>query len=307
MNECQRVLQGSRGTLLSAATVPITTIDYTCVRVKTAEIVANRDLSRASIEGTTHDDAHLVGAPRKQIPAVTSMTPPAMHNLGNTCYLNAIFQCCRQLFPSAVLHSVVPGPLCPLAEVLQAKRATLQWRCWRYFPPGCQRDASEVLEACMDTAHIMHNACHPATCWAQWLRARTTVSLQYVTTCSSCPHSHSDTRNAVILHVPAAGTVRESVQALLSECELKDYTCGTCGGRGGRQQTRLVSAPETLIVHSKKVPGQSRDVVCALHLHLHGSDYVRVSAVHHHGDTPLVGHYTATVQNDDTCVSLRRW
>ena len=71
MNECQRVLQGSRGTLLSAATVPITTIDYTCVRVKTSEIVANRDTtavplhatrSRANVAGTPHDDAHLVGA-----------------------------------------------------------------------------------------------------------------------------------------------------------------------------------------------------------------------------------------------------
>ena len=45
MHECQRMLQGSRGTVLNAATVPITTLDYACTRVQILAITGKASLT----------------------------------------------------------------------------------------------------------------------------------------------------------------------------------------------------------------------------------------------------------------------
>jgi hypothetical protein len=64
------------------------------------------------------------------------------------------------------------------------------------------------------------------------------------------------------------------------------------------QITTLGNAPEARIIHIKKVLGQPQNVACLPRLRLNGSDYTRLSVVHHHGNTPLSGHYTATVDTE---------
>ena len=199
MHECQRMLQGSRGTVLNAATVPITTIDYACTRLQILANTGNESLTHepgaasvsmrqneanGSTAKITHNDVHFVGSPVVHMPVCTTHKPPRLRNL-NTCYTNAILQGCRQVIRQATWHDITSSSPCPFAETLRAEAASMQWRCWRYFPPGRQRDASEVLEHCMDHAHIMHNACRHDTCYARWLRTCTRVALTFTTTCSS--------------------------------------------------------------------------------------------------------------------------
>ena len=107
-----------------------------------------------------------------------------------------------------------------------------------------------------------------------------------------------DTREDVILHVPQSTCVEECLQLIFAETTIETYKCEECGGCGAQQMTTLDSAPEALIIHIKKVPGQPQDVACSPRLRLNGSDYLRLSVVHHHGNTPLSGHYTATVDTE---------
>ena len=317
MHECQRVLQGSHGTVLTAATVSITTIDYACTRVQSSKRIGNErhahepsattESPRTSeVNGigstamSTRDDVHLAGSAAALMPTGTKPKPPSLQNLGNTCYLNAISQCFRQVIRQATWHDATSSSPCPFAEALRAETASMQWRCWRYFPPGRQRDASEVLEDCMDPTHIMHNGCRQDTCYARWLRACSRLTLRLTTTCCSCEHVHVDVRDDIVLHVPAVNSVEESLQLFFAETNIETYTCAECGGCGAQQMTTLDTAPEALIVHVKKVPGQPQDVACSPRLRLNDFDYVRISAVHHHGNTPSSGHYTATVDTENS-------
>ena len=95
--------------------------------------------------------------------------------------------------------------------------------------------------------------------------------------------------------MPAAGSLQESVHAGLREQLVDMYTCDSCGGGIARQQVAISDLSDFLIIHVKKVPAQTVDVTSEPRLRLCGQDFQRFAVIHHSGDSPCEGHYTATV------------
>ena len=76
--------------------------------------------------------------------------PCGIPNIGNTCFANALLQCCRQLLSRIPSHLLPKSQQCLLASAMQGdlfdKEDVKRWPCWTLLPIGPQRDASEVLE-----------------------------------------------------------------------------------------------------------------------------------------------------------------
>ena len=100
--------------------------------------------------------------------------PRGIPNVGNTCSMNALLQCCRQLLLRVPPHLLPESQECPLARALQAQPFSesdvKQWPCWTFLPIGQQRDACEVLEMRLDVksfvSHILVlTACDMELCY----------------------------------------------------------------------------------------------------------------------------------------------
>ena len=94
--------------------------------------------------------------------------PTGIPNVGNTCYMNALLQCCRQLLPQLPPHLLPQTQRCPLAPGLLPGPFTEHevngWPLWAFLPIGPQQDACEALEnasiprACFTTRAAAVNA-----------------------------------------------------------------------------------------------------------------------------------------------------
>ena len=289
MHECQRILQGSARSLIQAAPVPINTIEYECAPSLASDAVGppRQDPGQAN----RRDDSHL--------PAQISHTPTGMLNIGNTCFWNALTQSCRRILlrlPSKPLESVSS---CPLAEAFSRDAAPeavyRRWRCWQYYPPGQQRDASEILIDILNPAHLLHQSCDRESCYAQILRSCTCFTMDITTFCGECNDLNHNSDMISLMPATANTNVSESVCLSLLEQDVKEYVCEACHCTRGRQQVAWSDLSDFLIVHIKKIPGQSGNIVCEPWLRLCGADFQRIAAVHHEGHNPYSGHYTATV------------
>ena len=69
--------------------------------------------------------------------------PTSLHNIGNTCFMNALLQCCRQLLNRMSSESLPKSQRCPLALPLKQRTFTVedvpQWECCNCLPIGTQR------------------------------------------------------------------------------------------------------------------------------------------------------------------------
>ncbi|MDA8584332.1 hypothetical protein N9L68_08845 [bacterium] len=93
--------------------------------------------------------------------------PQGLPNIGNTCCMDGLAQCCRQLLARSL--SVYPDQClprteqCPLAAVLKERAITedeiKRWGCWTHLAIGPQRDAGDVLEQLHDPTSAMHASC----------------------------------------------------------------------------------------------------------------------------------------------------
>ena len=116
--------------------------------------------------------------------------PHGIPNVGNTCFMNALLQCCRQLLLRVPSHLLPESQECPLARALQAQPFSesdvKQWPCWTFLPTGPQRDACEVLEMCLDPKSPLHNSCDHIVCYGALLQSLTVHKLERHLQCNHC-------------------------------------------------------------------------------------------------------------------------
>ena len=167
-SECKRMLSGSRHTL----TKPSTTVDLSILGFRRDTSVG--DFSQLAIAQPRFFDA-----------------PHGIPNVGNTCFMNALLQCCRQLLLRVPSNLLPESQECPLARALQvqpfSERDVQQWPSWTFLPTGQQRDACEVLEMCLDPDSPLHNSCGRDTCYGALLHKLTIHKIERHLKCEHCP------------------------------------------------------------------------------------------------------------------------
>ena len=118
--------------------------------------------------------------------------------IGNTCFMNALFQCFRQLLGR--LHADLQPTLqsCPLAIGLQQRIFTAEemkkWDCWNFLPIGPQRDACHILEICVDDTGPMHKSCEEGNCYAALFRHMTSFEMVRELLCKQFSSFNSNMR-----------------------------------------------------------------------------------------------------------------
>ena len=63
-------------------------------------------------------------SPRLTPPCQDHQVPPALYNIGNTCYMNALLQCCRQVLARIPPHLLPQSDRCPLSMPLRGEHFT---------------------------------------------------------------------------------------------------------------------------------------------------------------------------------------
>jgi len=278
ISECKRILSGCKTIITRADTsVHLSVLNYECT--DTQQFAELGDV-----------------VPLAEIPA-------SLHNVGNTCFMNSLLQCCRRLITRISPELLPKSQCCPLAVHLRQRTFTEEdvahWECWNYLTIGTQRDACQIMEMCLDTTGPMHTSCYHGDCYGALLRDMTSFEVVRETLCDHCDYSSEESQIQCILRVePAHSEAEASIGVALQTAPLEDFKCQVCHGKGGRQEIRLCDLPQFLIVHFNKYADASGPSMDAL-VHIAGIAMQRVAVTHHTGRTPDSGHYTATVATPD--------
>ena len=147
-------------------------------------------------------------------PNQASSTAP-IHNVGNTCFMNAVLQCCRQLLLRVPSHLLPESQECPLARALQpqpfSESDVKQWPCWTFLPTGQQRDACEVLEMCLGIKSPLHNSCDHSRCYGAILHNLTVHTLERHLQCEHCPSVDETVQRQCVFRVAPQVGVHTSI------------------------------------------------------------------------------------------------
>ena len=124
ISECKRILSGSKHMLTRAApSVNFSVLDF-APAADAEPLVKRRRLTRKC---PAPPRASACGGPHPATAAPPALDAPrCLHNIGNTCFMNSLLQCCRQLLMRIPVHLLPESQQCPLARALQALEAQLE-------------------------------------------------------------------------------------------------------------------------------------------------------------------------------------
>ncbi len=241
---------------------------------------------------------------------VAANAPTPLHNIGNTCFMNALLQCCRQLI-ARIPSSLLPASSqCPLAEALldvsSVRELYRRWRCWSCLAVGPQRDACEVFEQCLDPKSPLHNSCDARECYGLILRDATALRIGRSTECGRCPNTVGDTQTHSILRAAPQMNTETSIAASLQASELRTFLCEACGQTGGRQESTLSDLPWFLVVHITKTAGLASGVAAEDRVRIADTEYSSVCRGPPYRRNPKVWSLYRNSRCQHGGVSLRR-
>ena len=183
--ECQRLLSGSKHVIQR----PSNQLDFSVVAYRRIKPAPDGDASESSVNNDPH------GIP----------------NVGNTCYMNALLQCCRQLLMRVPSHLLPESQECPLACALKNQFLTeddvRRWQCWTFLTIGKQQDICEILEMCLDPKSAMHTSCTDDMCYGALLQRLTQHTLKRKLRCTHCTcllYTSPSPRDGLLSRMPSS-------------------------------------------------------------------------------------------------------
>ena len=297
--ECKRILSSSKSSLTRADTSQyddqqFSVVDYSCSDGTKAD-----DATHSTSKSTPHTKTEL-GDSSALLPIVDVFNVPTrLWNVGDTCFMNALMQCYRQMLLRIPLDMRPKTDGCPLASALThqsfSQEDILQWPFWNFITRGQQQDACEILERLFDDEHPMHASCKQGDCFATLFRRLTSFELTYQTLCAGdgCTQQNEASNTQYILRAEPYGSAESSISKSLAVSHL-DRHCEHCHSGHAKQKQRIDKIPQFMIVHFNKYSTQvgppTHEHVCVA-----GTVMQRIAVIHHAGHTPNSGHYTCTV------------
>ena len=291
--ECKRILSCSKVSLTRADTsMQFSVVTYSC-----SDGTKNHDAAHPANKSNSHTKTEHGDSPPLASTATALTIPTSFWNVGNTCFMNALMQCCRQMLLRIPSDMRPKCDGCPLAPALRQQSFTradiLQWPCWKFLPVGPQRDACQILEMCLDDKHPMHKSCDNGDCYATLFRKLTSFEMTRELLCDGCTYTNQECNTQCILRAEPRGNAESSIQTSLAVSHI-DFKCKDCGSKHAKQQHRIDTMPQFLVVHINKYadcigPATHAQVCIA------GTAMQRVAVLHHSGHTPDSGHYNCTV------------
>ena len=229
--------------------------------------------------------------------------PLGISNIGNTCYVNAVLQCLRQILARIPVYEWPKRDTCPLALPLRQTKATWQqintWSMWQFFDQGEQDDADRALRILLDTDEGgMHCTCCSDACYGALLKRYMSFKQKLEKRCTHCRIDPIvETSAEVVFMVPASNTLNEAM-AKAMRCLEPSVECNVCGQGRLVEQTSLTAISEFLVVVVTKEQNESgcwMDNVARVYSH----EMQRIAGIRHITRSENGGHYTATICTPD--------
>ena len=289
--ECKRILSSSKPIITRAdAATHFSQITYEFQPSATAGDGSHLP-ARSETSTVVGDGIHLATAQSSR------NAPTPLHNIGNTCYMNALLQCCKQILARIPSHLLPQSDTCPLSVPLRQQSFSREdiaaWRCWMTLPVGPQRDACRVLEICFDPTSPTRSSCDRGDCYGALLQSVTSFEAKQELGCLACSYNSQQSQKQCVLHVEPNGDAENSIRSSLTASGM-NYNCEACSAKQATHHTRLASLPQFLIVRINKY-ADGFGVAIPQCVRVAGRDMERIAVIHHQGHTPESGHYTATV------------
>ena len=153
--------------------------------------------------------------------------PRGVHNVGNTCFMNALVQCCRRLVPK------VPPTCCHLQNnahwpACSSQRPRAQTKSVSgHAGPSCRSARSVTHARCwkcvFDPTSPLHSSCPVGECYGVVFRNLTIFSQERHVFCNHCAYTHSETQTQCFMRVEPQINAETSISQCLQDTDIPEF------------------------------------------------------------------------------------